>query len=57
MGFRGQPEKKDLLPSMEDGARTLRDQQAAYVCMHEWASQDVKRGGTAGFIESVPAIL
>ena len=33
--------------SMEDGARTLRKQRAAYVGMQEWASEDAKRGGTA----------
>ena len=42
---------------MEDGARTLREQKAAYVGMQEWTSKDVKRGGTAGFLESVPAII
>ena len=42
---------------MEDGARTLREQRAAYVGMQEWTSEDVKRGGTAGFLESVPAII
>jgi len=36
MGFRGQPEKKDILPSMEDGARTLRKKRAAYVGTREW---------------------
>ncbi len=41
--------KSSKLPSMEDGARTLREKRAAYVGMQEWASQDVKRGGTAGF--------
>ena len=34
---------------MEDGARTLREQRAAYVGMQEWTSEDVKRGGTADF--------
>ena len=42
---------------MEDGARTLREQRAAYVGMQEWTSEDVKRGGTAGFLKSVPAII
>ena len=41
---------------MEDGARTLREQKAAYVGMQEWASEDAKRGGTADFMKSVPAI-
>ena len=36
---------------MEDGARTLREQRAAYVGMQERASEDVKRGGTAGCFE------
>ena len=42
---------------MEDGARTLREQRAAYVGMQEWASEDAKRGGTADFWKSVPAII
>ena len=37
-----------MILSMEDGARTLREQRAAYDGMQEWASKDVKRGGTAG---------
>ena len=51
MGFRGRPEKKDLLPSMEDGARTLRKQKAAYVGTQEWVRKRTKRGGTAGISE------
>ncbi len=36
---------------MEDGARTLREQRAAYDGMQERASEDAKRGGTAGCFE------
>ena len=39
---------------MEDGARTLREQRAAYIGMQEWAPEGVKRGGTAGFFEICP---
>ena len=43
---------------MEDGARTLREQRAAYDGMQERASEDAKRGGTAGcFVITCPGNL
>ena len=36
---------------MEDGARTLRKQKAAYVGTQEWVRKRTKRGGTAGISE------
>ena len=41
---------------MEDGARTLRDKRTAYDRMQEWMPNGIKRGGTADFWKSVPAI-